>query len=109
MAEVGGTIEPIVMAIIDALPDILIALTDALPDILSAVWDAIVMIFENLPMWFEQLFSAVVQLIYAAFGVIGEWFAGIWENIKEIFSLWEFFSVVCSPVPGMASSPPGRV
>ena len=75
----------IVQAIIEALPDILLALTDALPEILSAVWDAIVMIFENLPKWFGQLFMGAVDIIKTEFSAVGEFFDGIWERIKEPF------------------------
>jgi phage-related protein len=76
----------IVMAIIQALPSILTALTDALPAILAAVWDAIVMIFENLPQWFEQIFTGAVELIKAAWDVVAGFFSGIWDAICEIFA-----------------------
>ena len=76
----------IVGAIIDALPEILTALIDALSEILVAVWNAIVMIFENLPQWFGQLFSSAVELIKSIFGVIGEFFSSIWTSIKNVFA-----------------------
>lgn len=83
----------IVSALIAALPDILTALTDALPVLLQAVWDAIVMIFENLPLWFEQIFQGAVDLIQAAWSVVAGWFGEIWAKICDIFApVGDFFS-----------------
>jgi phage-related minor tail protein len=76
----------IVGALIEALPDILVALTEALPEMLQAVWDAIVMVFQNLPDWFGQLFSGAFELIQAAWSAVGEFFSGIWTNITNTFS-----------------------
>ena len=83
----------IVMALIQALPDILTALTDALPELLKAVWDAIVMIFENLPEWFEQIFTGAWELIKAAWSVVSDFFSDLWDAIKEVFApVGQFFS-----------------
>ena len=76
----------VVMAIVDALPDILKALTDALPGILQAVWDAIVMLFENLPLWFEQLFQGIVDIIKGIWSVLKGFFSDLWEAIKQTFA-----------------------
>lgn len=76
----------IVTAIIEALPTILVALTDALPEILLAVWETIVMVFENLPEWFGQLFEGAVEIIKTEFSAIGEFFSSIWGRIKEIYA-----------------------
>lgn len=76
----------ITMAIIQALPDILKALTDALPTILQAVWDAIVMIFENIPQWFGQIFEGAVEIIEAAWSVVTGFFKGIWDAICQVFA-----------------------
>lgn len=87
----------IVLALIEALPDILVALTEALPEILQAVWDAIVMIFENLPAWFGQIFDGAVEIIKAIFGALGDWFASIWDTICEIFApVGEWFGNIFS-------------
>ena len=77
----------IMQAMIEALPTILQALINALPEILVAVLEAIKMIFTNLPQWFGQLFDSAVELIKTAFSVIVNFFSGIWDSIKEIFSV----------------------
>ena len=55
------------------------------------------MIFEGLPQWFGQIFEGAVELIYGVFGVLGEWFGGIWEDVTNVFApVGEWFSGVFS-------------
>lgn len=83
----------IVLELIKALPDILVALIEALPKILQAVWDAIVMVFENIPEWFGQLFQGAVDIIKEIWSVVVGFFSEIWDGIKGVFaSVGQWFS-----------------
>ena len=87
----------IIQAVIENLPVIVYALVKALPAILVAVWDAIVMIFENIPAWFGQLFDGAVLLIEGAFHSVVAFFQGIWDGIAESFGyVGQYFGNVFS-------------
>ena len=89
----------IIQAIVEQLPGILMALIDALPEILGAVWDAIVMVFENLPQWFGQIFMGVLSIIGTMLAPIGQFFTDLWNGIVAgVQAAWDWVVGILSIV-----------
>lgn len=110
MVTLMENFDEIVGPLIDALPDILNALVDGLftnlPVLLEAVIGLIGAIVENLPAFMEAIWEAIVHIwdtwVEPIVKTIGEFFSGLWDDIKGVFSAvgqW-FDENVIQPVVG---------
>ena len=102
---IEGIIE-LVLELTIALPDIIVGILEAIPDIMDAIGEAFVKAGPKMIAAFERIFNKLKAKLEEKFPGIGEWFAGIWENITGFFSgigewfqgLWENITSVFSGI-----------
>ena len=102
---IEGIIE-LVLELIIALPDIIVGILEAIPDIMGAIGEAFVKAGPKMIAAFERIFNKLKAKLEEKFPGIGEWFAGIWENITGFFEgigewfrgLWENITSVFSGI-----------
>ena len=80
------------LKLVDVLPDILVALINALPNVINGVIafltdpNTIQKLIQAAITLFFALVKAVPQIMGALVGAFGNLVAGLWENIKSMFS-----------------------
>ena len=102
---IEGIIE-LVLELTIALPDIIVGILEAIPDIMGAIGEAFVKAGPKMIAAFERIFNKLKAKLEEKFPGIGEWLAGVWENITGFFEgigewfrgLWENITSVFSGI-----------
>lgn len=95
--QLPGLITTLLPVILSAIGKIVVVLVQNLPQILSAIWEALKQvgaelwpvlqeIFGNVGNWFREKFQAAKAAVVSVFKGWGDFFVGLWEDIKNAFS-----------------------
>ena len=88
-ALIEGCIQ-LVIGIVQAIPQIILALIEALPTVFIKIVEGLInslpVLLEGIASIWGSIGSAIWEYLSGFYTLLGEWFGGLWESIKDIFS-----------------------